>query len=384
MKKKPRPLKCLIRKKYIYKHLEEEKIRQIVLRHLLKYDHVPEKSIKVEECLTHYKMGKRQRADIVIFQSEGVDAKPWLLYEIKSEKKCIKGGALTQALKYNKTLKCKFICLCSRAEGCKPNKNNLGWYQIKNNNKHVEIKRPKKLSDLSKKHKIEFVKKEKIFPLKFSEYSKKENAKKYKYDGFIGKDTKEELYPLIIGLRGGLLINDKKLFKNSIKVNHFQIKDNGIKDAIIPNASGGGYLGDYRFFEIKDHKGKPFNILMSIFGVSRGYTSLTVGIENDKKIHNSLQLRMDKYIKKNKMNWVFSHDGSMASGASGRKGGRSKNIDVIKFCKKSKYTKNLVKSDKIINLGKIPDNKPLTWDNSKELIINLIRYAIVRDEFRKK
>jgi len=60
--------------------------------------------------------------------------------------------------------------------------------------------------------------------------------------------------------------------------------------------------------------------------------------------------------------------------------GSAKKSDVLDFCKK--HIPDLVKDD-IIFLGALPKNELFNWENSKEVIINLIRYALVRDKYRE-
>lgn len=102
---------------------------------------------------------------------------------------------------------------------------------------------------------------------------------------------------------------------------------------------------------------------------------LIIAVDDFEKSQNSLQLDLDKFaVKVGEMElW---HDGKIKAGKSGR----LKNSQVIDYIRRKDST--LVKKGKVY-VGSLPNNRIITWQDAVKLIVNCIRYALLRDEIRK-
>ena len=353
---------------------DEEKVRQETLLFLLKKWKIPSNFIEVEQNLSHYKKGARKRADIIIKKSND---KPFILFELKAPSVYIDNYTLTQALEYNKILKCKYICLS--------NGDSEEWYRIKGK-KQLLIEKPKSFKKLLK-GKVKFKKQEKYDKLSLKDM-KDPYMTEYAIDfGAIGEDTPNNLHSTIINFYS-LLQYDEKHFKEPVLHDDFELIENGIRRATFGNAAGGSYGGWYRYYILKFPDGNNNIVSFGIFGLSKlvndpkwgnrnSYTSLIVAIDDFDKRHNSLQLNLDKNLIDKGDYWLITHEGKLTSG----KKGAIKQSIVKEYCKQ--YLPDIISDDQII-LGKLPKNKLFTWKNSKDLIINLIRYALLRDKIRKE
>ena len=155
------------------------------------------------------------------------------------------------------------------------------------------------------------------------------------------------------------------------------------------NASGGHYNTLYRTLIIEDSFGNnqliSFCVIASakcnndpLYGNSTGKSVPVVSIDDFNKSHNSLQLNMNKFLNIVDSTVTITHSGAIAIGNIG-----SGKISELKKFIKNKYPELLNDSDEIV-LGKIKNNK-LLYVNQPEvqnLIVNLIKYALVRDEYR--
>jgi hypothetical protein len=104
-----------------------------------------------------------------------------------------------------------------------------------------------------------------------------------------------------------------------------------------------------------------------------------VSIDDYEKSHNSLQLNIDKNIKKTNGIYHITHNGKLTNGHKG-----PIKIDIVKSYIK-KYAPNLITDENTIQIGSFPDGQLYLHsdEHSKELIKNLIEYAILRDEIRR-
>lgn len=90
-------------------------------------------------------------------------------------------------------------------------------------------------------------------------------------------------------------------------------------------------------------------------------------------------MNLYKYTKIEGNKFTIWHDGTLTVGRSGA----AKRKEVIDYIRSQEPT--MVTSDGVIILGTFDCNKEILWsqDNTKQFIKNLIKYAILRDEFRR-
>lgn len=309
--------------------------------------------------------------------SDPNNKKPFIVYEIKKECGSINDDTLQQAKKYNENLKCKFICIT--------NINAEIWYNCEGN-LITRIETPKSFNKLLES-KYKFSQGYEFVRQSFKECREKDYFTVYnKFLGVIGDDTPKVLHPFIINLYGFFMENIKHI-NEPIKVNDFEIIEDGIRNTSFGNAGGGSFDGFYRYYILKFPNGENNIVSLSIFGIEKqikevngenrnSCTSLVIAIDDFDKRHISLELNLDKFLTQDDETWQMFHNGKITVG----KLGAAKKSHIIDFCKK--YIPDLIKGDNIF-LGKLPKKMLFNWDNSSELIINLIRYALARDNYRK-
>jgi hypothetical protein len=353
---------CLIRDIFI-PVTDEENIRQKILLSLLNESQIPKEFTEVEENISHYTKTNRDRADIIVLHPE--TGEPWILYELKAPNQPISNDTLEQAKKYNKHLNCNYICLYNGIVE--------EWYIVENINT-IEIIKPKTIDDLYEQ-KINYIHKAQYVRPNIEECNDEKVIKKHMYGkNVIGKKTSSHLYEFIINLYG--FLREEKLYINSpYKLDDFTILNDGIRKTSFGNVSGGQYDGVYRYFILEFPNGDNNIVSISIFDTLGNYTSLIVAVDDYETRHNSLQLNIDKNIQIGKSSWKIFHDGALTFSNKGMQEKKA----IISFCEN--HLPNLMLGNKI-NLGELPVNVLFDWDNSKEFIINLIRYALIRDKFR--
>ena len=160
--------------------------------------------------------------------------------------------------------------------------------------------------------------------------------------------------------------------------NYTFIQDGGIRHTSFGNASGGSYVGFYRYFIIEDKTSNTQIISMSVMGCANGRTLLIVAIDDMEKHHNSLQLSIEHYSTIADKKLQLWHDGTLTVGNKGK----VKKQEVLNYMKENSSL--LVKGDKI-QLGEIDLSGLIYVDTNdmKMLLSNLIEYALLRDEFRQ-
>lgn len=355
---------CLVRNIFT-PATEEEIVRQSLLKELLVDSQIPKEFIKVEENMSHYYKGAKDRADIIILHPETED--PWILFELKAPSVSIDQNTLDQAKKYQQILNCKFLCLFNQI--------NEEWY-ISENREFRKIKKPKAIDDLLES-KIEYIIEEKFSRPSFEECHSDKIIKEFMYGRTaIGDRTPPHLHPFIVNFYS-MLIEELNFITKIVELPEFSIIEDGIREATFGNASGGKYDGVYRYFILKFPNSENNILSISIFGAIAGHTSLNVAIDDYDKSHNSLQLQLDKNVIETNGKWFLYHDGKLTKG----KQGSAKVSEVINFCKN--YIPDMVKSNRIL-IGSLPNNELFNWVNAQHIIVNLIRYALVRDKFRNQ
>ncbi len=172
---------------------------------------------------------------------------------------------------------------------------------------------------------------------------------------------------------------------NGVKI----IKDGGLRYTDFGNAAGGNFAGIYRYF-IVDNNGNNDIVSMNIFalgkcvndpvfGNRKGQSSIVVAIDSKDKSHMSLMLSIDRHVDVCREIYKVYHDGSITVG----KKGRLKNSEVINYIRNN--DPELYDSHNRIFLGEVDNSKEIRINahKTKNLVVNLIKYALLRDEIRK-
>lgn len=349
---------CLVQAK------PEEVVRQEIVKKLLEDWKIPKERIRVEESLAHSQKGRLLRADIII--RHPTESRNWILFEIKSPEVFINDDTYNQAAERYRDFGCEYICLT--------NGKIEEWYKAKGAG-FKPIVSPKNLAGLVKS-KVEFLRIE-WFPR--PTLAECLNGSR-KDSGYLGEDSPQILLPFVVNLQG-LLELPHRISPDNFSENGVEIIRDGIRNTNFRNASGEGYAGYYRYFLLRFPDNEETVVSLGIFptlkcsadskhGKRNSVTALVVAVDDfDKAPHTVLQLRLDDNLVITSDSWKLSHDGRISS---------RKTADLLEFCRKR--VPDLVRGEKIF-LGELPKDKLFVWENSGNLILNIIRYAIARHQF---
>ncbi len=396
---------CQIRKHFV-QVTEEEKVRQALIKKLIKDLNYPEELFEVEVPLEHFKKGIKGRADIVVFKEPSYLSKKrdsLLLIECKEPNEIIDYYFVEDQIeRYNKIFNSDVKIITNGIDIIISQKDLMS-------KKYIEIKNLPDYRKLLKSQNIKPKKIEKPFDLYSFSYKKDGKLKKTEiimgYSGYFsnvpyellkddkwvkwaqkkiteitnltGKSTTKELFPYIL-----------KLFDMFYNINwEFEpMKLEGIKIVDDPGFRRdkfgyptGSLSGIYRYLVIKDLSGENQVISFSIYSMYQG-TYLLVGLDDYDKKNHSIEMRLDKYLSFDTKteDFLINHDGRMTIGTHPQK-----KIDVMNFIEKK--APHLIKDGKIF-LGKfnLKDSTNITNPEVVKFIGRLILYSLLRNEFRKE
>ncbi len=363
----------------------EENVRQKIIQFIQDKMNVPANKIEVEVPMCHFQKGAKGRADIIVYgeDSEG-ELVPAVVVECKAPSIPMTDDVFNQAVRYNQILNSDNIITTN---------GNLFtiWSWDYDEENYRELLEVPKYEEIVKSHKLVFDNREIEYWHRpdFNQISSEKVAKEFYNFGWIGEDTPLIMRSFLINLSGFFQDEDYKISAQSlggVKI----IEDGGTRNTSFGNVAGGIWNGDYRYFIIEDEQGN--NQIISImvsgslkcenhpkFGNRRGISTLIVAIDDFNKSHNSLQLNLDDYIKIRKNVYTIWHDGKMTAGKSGA----CKKSEVLNFIRKMEP--DLIGPDGNIFLGSFDNSQEISWNqaSTKEFVGRLIKYALVRDKFRK-
>ena len=362
----------------------EETVRQMMLRFLHEALLIPYSVIKVEEHLSHYIPDAKTRMDIcVLAKSDDNYLSPVMIVECKSKETPITVGVYDQVNEYASALNVSVICVTNghfiRF---------LVWDEV-NNNYRVPVTLPT-YHDLCSTAKLATIDQDNNaytrpdFPSIFTKARFIEAIDA----GIIGEDTPESYAPFILNLYDSFMDDTDKMKAIEIKPYMFD-HDGGCQYTKFGNAGGGGFDGVYRYISILDSNSIVHLVNFGIFAVaktvnssrfgnSRGRTYLIVAINGLHKAHSALQISLDDHVVLKDKTAYITHNGRMAVGNLGS----ANSSEVINYVLKNDHRFEL-KNEKLY-LGEIDYSKPLSLDqpDMQEFVSNLVRYALLRDEYR--
>lgn len=360
----------------------EETIRQRVISYLRDMLKVPERLMTVEEPLSHYGIETKNRADIIIraLDQEGYSI-PLAVVECKAPMVALDEKAMNQMLGYSDDLSAMYVmltngtdCFCYR------------WDEKEN--QYLDIPSLPSYSDMLEG---KFIEEEVGLPperLPFDQlepFLREAWAEEVKENTFgeIGRKTPVSLAVPVFNLLEGLLdyrvkmpIADYGLFR--------LVEDYGVRMLSYGNAAGGLFFGPYRSFLV-DINGSTEFFSISIASYGRfenedlaAKTTINVARDNEKISHHSLQLVVDDNCDVSGDEVHFYHNGRIAVGRIGS--GKKAELRALV----EKLYPRIIEGDRYY-LGKIRNNHLLRLNEPDvvDLLVNLISYSIVRDEYRK-
>lgn len=376
-----------IRKRLIY-ITPEETVRQKVISYLLDNLKVPADMLQVEEHLSHYGIKSRDRADIVILEMNKENTLfPLAVIECKAENVPLDEKAMSQAIAYSDALESIYTLLINGEE----------YFCYKYNDKtkeYVQIEELPKYKAMLTGDCVEIPQELPPERIPFESLEKElldifaEDEDSYYTE--ISKYTPMCLALPVFNLWEGLL--DVRVKMPAGNYGFFELlEDYGVRMLTYGNAGGGQFYGPYRSFLVSiNGNTEIFSIGFTTYWKAawienenmradrHPLTCICVAHDDEKTSHHALQLLVDEDAIANGRTVQFYHNGRIAIGRMGS-GKRSELRDLVK----KRYPKILL-GDKYY-LGSITADHLLRLDEPDviDLIVNLISYSIVRDEFRE-
>lgn len=354
-------------RKYFVPKTPEEEVRQKTIEFLDTHLGVPLNRLRVEEAMAHVKKGARGRADIVVYRDDEKN-KPLMVIECKAPEVDISCDEVReQAERYRDILSADYIMLVN---GCK-----LVIYKYQNgkNFELVEISSYKELL----KSKVSFVERIPLEPYSYEEIMSYELQEKFT-QVYVGCETPKPIKSFALNFLNLILL--KPINEENILETIGVFEDRGTGRTRFGNSAGYNYQIKTRLFIAKDRKNKDQILGLSLFGKYYN-TQLNVSIMNRERRHHSLQLDMDKFCeydyRTNKI--VITHNGTLSTG----RGGSISKFTVVDYIKSN--APDLIRNEEIY-LGTIDNSRLLEWNQPdvQNFVKNLFRYAVLRDEVRKK
>ncbi len=361
----------------------EETIRQKLISYLISELRVPAEMIRVEEPLADYGIDSEDRADIVITkEGEKKEIIPIAVIECKAPTVFLDAKAHIQLQKYGDALYVTYIMLTNGHDS-------FCYAFDEEENTYVDISSLPVYKDMTEgKFTAEEVEKapERIpFEELESSLTKEwEACKSGEAISDIGYGTPISLALPAYNLFEGLLDARVKMPSGDYGLFHL-IKDCGVRMMTYGNASGGQFYGPYRMFET-DVNGKKEYYSISFSWYFRNsweadhppVTSMNIAHDNDMISHHALQLIIDDNCGAIGNEMRFYHNGKISVGRQGS-GKKAELMDLVE----KRYPK-IIDGNRYY-LGKVTNDHLLRLDEQDviNLIVNLVSYSIIRDEYRE-
>ena len=369
-----------IRKKLIY-ITPEETIRQRTISYLLDQLKVPADMIDVEVHLSHYGIESKRRADILINTVNGKgEFFPIAVIECKAPEIPLDEKAHIQMFDYGDKLGVVYAVATN---------GNEFWPYIYDD----ASKQYKRIDFLPTYHEMingvgvktdfgeppERIAFEEIEPFLKETFADLDEGI---YNDDISKDTPLPLAKAAFNLMDGLL--DYRIKLPVADYGMFRlVEDYGVRMLTYGNSSGGQFYGPYRSFLV-DVGGSTefFSFGFSIYQTTSNpkvRTCLNVAHDDEKEAHHALQLVIDENVENINGLIKFYHHGRIAVGNQG-----SGSVEGLRQLVTEKYPSII--DGKRFFLGELRYDRLWTLEDPEviRLIVNLISYAIIRDEYREQ
>lgn len=348
----------------------EEIIRQKVAAWLEAKLNVPRNCMILEQHLSHYGIDSKDRADIIIHQvDENGMLAPIAVVECKADTVAISNKTLEQCFGYADRLGINYAFVTNGISF-------LSYHYDEKEDKYIELVAPPIYTDIVNGVQGEIKTYVEFKRPTLDECLDPAIQEQYTSDFIIGIATKPSMAAHIINLLECFLDTSKTLSVSCGK--RFSIvEDIGVRISSYGNAAGYDFVAPYRCFLIKDNQGNHQIVSFGFNAYGNDQTILCVAIDDFKKSHHALQLLMDRYAHPISNELRFTHTGRISVGHSGS-GSSKALLDKVSSELPYLYSKGE------LHLGVIPTNILLTMDHPAvtDLLINLIDYALIRDEYR--
>ncbi len=363
-----------IRKKLIF-ITPEETVRQKVISYLINDLKVPQNVITVESHLSHYGIESNRRADIIIHavNDEGL-LMPIAIVECKAPGVILGNKAADQLTDYCNKLCCDYAMMVNDLES-------FTYHYDDNKEQYIQIEGlPVYEKMISGKFEpvIDAGIPKRIPHSEISEFVKNNIDEN---EPNISDQTEHHLACFAFNILECLLDVSHKL--PTKKYDLFTIvEDYGVRMLSYGDAGGGVFNGLYRSFIITANGNTEIVSLgLSTYATFARpddiKTVLNVAIDNEKESHHSLQLVLDDNAVYTGNHFSLYHHGKIAISNKG-----SGKVSELKKFVEAKCP-HLIVDDKFY-LGTLIDDHLFHLDepDMESLVVNLISYALIRDEYR--
>lgn len=351
----------------------EETVRQRVIGFLVNVLNVPAKMIRVEEPIAVYVDDSKLRADIVIRKKvEGME-RVLAIVECKAPNVAIDDKGIQQLQNYCRLIDAEYSMITNGSD--------FRFYYFDQKD-FLEMDDFPDYGEMLDGIVYEYTPPAPIKRIPFDqidEFIRRLNEYRYVIGGSSNFDIEHigiNLYECFMDTKHKMPEGKYQLFT--------LIKDYGVRNLTYGNSSGGKFNGNYRSFLIK-YKG---SVEFVSFSISTYYTyakpdeiktALNIAIDDEKSAHHSLQYSLDKSIVIDDGTVKFYHDGRMAVGNIG-----SAKVSDLQALVRKRYP-SIIDGDGFC-LGKLKMDRLWRLDLKRviNVIENMISYALIRDELRKK
>lgn len=345
----------------------EETVRQKVLIYLMDELHVPKDMIQVEVPLAKFGVKSKERADIVILKEQDDKIYALAVIECKAEDVPLDVSAAEQVMHYADELGTVYVVMTNDVDRayCFYDKEEQRYRMVKSLPVYIDMLAGKvDLDDMSEE------------PGKRIPFEQLAVRCKGNISDVVGEDTPEKIAVPLVNLHGSLMDEKHHLPTGEYKLFRV-IEDKGLLPLNASNPSGYGYSGFYRTFVI-EYQGKQMMASLAVMPYGTN-TILCVGIGRDGKFHHALQYNADREMVVVGKEVIFEHSGRIAVGRNGS--GNITDLRRLVF----HYYPSIV-ANKGFDLGTLLNDRLWYLDDGEEtkLVVNLIAYALLRDEYRKQ
>lgn len=348
----------------------EETVRQKVLIWLENELKVPNNVILVEMLLSKCGLNSKDRADIVIsrFGEEGL-LYPVAIVECKANTVQISSNTIEQCCRYTDALGIDYAFVTNGVEL-------LAFHYNEKDDQYIQLAAVPTYQQMLDGKTNDYVPMEPPKRLSMSEVQQPEFQQSYIDSYIIGGESTPNVIAHCINLFEGLMDMGRTLSRPGGVLFSVE-KDLGVRVSSYGNAAGYDYVAPYRCFLVKDMAGNHQIVSLGLNNYGNNKTILCVAIDDFKKSHHSLQLLVDAFMIRRGKKLVFTHSGKIAVGHRGSapvKGLISKIVSKLP---------HLYQNERIV-LGAVDADKLMMLDapDVTELVLNLIDYALLRDEYR--